>query len=433
MTIEEFYPIFLNQKQRFTTDSRQLADGDIFFALKGENFNGNLYAIQALKSGASYVVVDEAVEPDSKQIIRVPDVLEFMQALATHHRRQFDIPIIAIAGSNGKTTTKELLISVLTQQFKVHATAGNFNNHIGVPITLLSMPLDTEIALIEIGTNSFGEIEFLCQMLKPNFGLITNIGKEHLEGFGDIEGVALEESELYKYLFDSNGFAFVNEDDTYLGRMSHRLKNKLNFSIHDTHAPVFLDIKRVAPGLKMTFNNQEIASGLSGLHNAQNIAASVAVGHHFGLSPIQLSQGIEAYRPSNNRSEIKHLGNNHFLMDAYNANPSSMEAAIDTFSHLDSPNKVLLLGDMFELGGNTLEEHSLIARKAHKLKNCTVFLAGKTFKEATQNYGMRCFDTTEELVKHLKSESYKDTWFLVKGSRGMKMEDILNAFTNETS
>ena len=224
MTPQEFYSTFIDCNQRFSTDTRGIKPGDIFFALKGDNFNGNTYAKQALEEGAAYVVVDEDLEFKDDRVIQVPDVLEFMQELATTHRRQFKIPIIAIAGSNGKTTTKELMLGALSTQYKVHATARNFNNHIGVPITLLSMPKDTEIGLIEIGTNNFGEIAFLSELLEPNYGMITNIGKEHLEGFGDLEGVAREESELYNYLIKHNGFAFVNADDMYLNRMSHRLK-----------------------------------------------------------------------------------------------------------------------------------------------------------------------------------------------------------------
>ncbi|MFT5513086.1 MAG: UDP-N-acetylmuramoyl-tripeptide--D-alanyl-D-alanine ligase, partial [Bacteroidia bacterium] len=251
MTPQEFHSIFIDSKQRFSTDTRGIKPGDIFFALKGENFNGNTYAKQAIEEGAAYAVVDEPVHFKSDQLIQVPDVLGFMQELATFHRRQFDIPIIAIAGSNGKTTTKELMLGVLSTQYRVHATAGNFNNHIGVPITLLSMPMNTEIGLIEIGTNNFGEIAFLSQLLEPNYGIITNIGKEHLEGFGDLEGVAREESELYNYLVKNKGFAFVNADDTYLNRMSHRLKDKRTYSLKDKTADVYVEVVEVAPEVEL--------------------------------------------------------------------------------------------------------------------------------------------------------------------------------------
>ena len=426
MTASEFYPTFLAQHQRFSTDTRDLRPGDIFFALKGDNFNGNTYAEQAVKDGAAIAVVDEEIGVKSKQFIKVPDVLGFMQSLATYHRQQFDIPVIAIAGSNGKTTTKELLISTLSQKLKIHATRGNFNNHIGVPITLLNMPKDTEVALIEIGTNNFGEIAFLCELLQPNYGIITNIGKEHLEGFGDIEGVAREESELYNYLIKHNGFAFVNIDDTYLNRMAHRISNKRTYSIHEKSSDVYLEVIDVAPEIEMLYNGSCIHAHLSGNHNAQNIAATIAIATHFKLNNHDLQQGILAYRSTNNRSEIRDIGTNHFMLDAYNANPSSMMAALQTFKSLKKENKVVLLGDMFEIGSNAKEEHQQILEFA-KLIECPIMVAGKQFGEVAAG-DVTAFNTTDELVKHLENQYFKNTWFLIKGSRGMKMETVLEAF-----
>ncbi len=427
MTIEEFYPLFLNQHQAFSTDSRKIQSGDIFFALKGDSFNGNKYAAQCLKQGASYVIVDEEIEDKNDQTIMVADVLTFIQELATYHRRQFNIPIVAIAGSNGKTTTKELLISVLSKQFKTHATAGNFNNHIGVPLTLLSMPLDTEIGLIEIGTNAFGEIAFLSKMVEPSHGIITNIGKEHLEGFGDIEGVAREESELFHYLMKHEGIAFVNGDDMYLNRMAHRLTNKITYSISNAEVDVYGEVLNTAPDLKIAYHDVVINSMLSGLHNAQNIIASVAIGSHFGIQPSKIAEGVNDYEPSNNRSETKHIGDNHFLLDAYNANPSSMEAAIDTFATINHPSKVILLGDMFEMGNTAMEEHRKIAEYALS-KDIPTILTGSQFAAAITDQKVKIYTTTDELIDYLKSHSYRDTWFLVKGSRGMKMERVLEAF-----
>ncbi|MBO6518327.1 MAG: UDP-N-acetylmuramoyl-tripeptide--D-alanyl-D-alanine ligase [Bacteroidia bacterium] len=431
MTVEAFYSIFLAQQQRFTSDTRKLTSGDIFFALKGANFNGNAYAEQALNAGASYAVVDEVHGETNNKMVLVPDVLTFMQELALHHRRQFDIPVVAIAGSNGKTTTKELLISTLSSRFRTHATKGNLNNHIGVPITLLSMPLDAEVALIEIGTNSFGEIAFLCNLVEPSSGIITNIGKEHLEGFGDLEGVAREESELYHYLIRTNGFAFVNNDDVYLARMAHRINNKVTYSI-DAPSDIQPTVHSVAPTLELSLQNQTITSHLSGKHNAQNIAACLSIALHLGLSPKEAANGIGDYRPSNNRSEIKTIGTNSFLMDAYNANPSSMEAALDTFNAIESTNKVVLLGDMFELGSDAIQEHRDIAQRALSIKNCKCFFAGSHFHEATKDLDVSCFTTTTELVDELKKQAFENTWFLVKASRGMKMEQILTAFNQET-
>jgi len=425
MTIQEFYNVFIDNNQRFTTDTRAIRKGDIFFALKGERFNGNTYAAQALEDGASYVVVDEEIEADSKRVISVTDVLSFMQELATYHRDQFDIPVLAIAGSNGKTTTKELLVSTLSTTFKVHATQGNFNNHIGVPLTLLSMPKDTEVALVEIGTNGFGEIEFLCSLLKPNYGLITNIGKEHLEGFGDLEGVAREESTLFLYLMQHGGYAFVNADDPYLSRMSHRLRLKTTYSAVSDSADVSIDVKTIAPKLELDFRITKITSVLSGMHNAQNIVCTLAVARNLGVELVDIKKGIESYNPSNNRSQVKRIGSNSFLLDAYNANPSSMEAAIETFEAIDNAKKCIVLGDMFELGKDAQQEHLLIGKKALDT-DYDVILCGSMFAKCFPDKAP--FTTVDDVIEYLKNQRYTDTWFLVKGSRGMKMERILEAF-----
>ena len=425
MTIQEFYNVFIDNNQRFTTDTRAIRKGDIFFALKGERFNGNTYAAQALEDGASYVVVDEEIEADSKRVISVTDVLSFMHELATYHRDQFDIPVLAIAGSNGKTTTKELLVSTLSTTFKVHATQGNFNNHIGVPLTLLSMPKDTEVALVEIGTNGFGEIEFLCSLLKPNYGLITNIGKEHLEGFGDLEGVAREESTLFLYLMQHGGYAFVNADDPYLSRMSHRLRLKTTYSAVSDSADVSIDVKTIAPKLELDFRTTKITSVLSGMHNAQNIVCTLAVARNLGVELVDIKKGIESYNPSNNRSQVKRIGSNSFLLDAYNANPSSMEAAIETFEAIDNAKKCIVLGDMFELGKDAQQEHLLIGKKALDT-DYDVILCGSMFAKCFPDKSP--FTTVDDVIEYLKNQQYTDTWFLVKGSRGMKMERILEAF-----
>jgi len=425
MTIQEFYNVFIDNNQRFTTDTRAIRKGDIFFALKGERFNGNTYAAQALEDGASYVVVDEEIEADSKRVISVTDVLSFMHELATYHRDQFDIPVLAIAGSNGKTTTKELLVSTLSTTFKVHATQGNFNNHIGVPLTLLSMPKDTEVALVEIGTNGFGEIEFLCSLLKPNYGLITNIGKEHLEGFGDLEGVAREESTLFLYLMQHSGYAFVNADDPYLSRMSHRLRLKTTYSAVSDSADVSIDVKTIAPKLELDFRTTKITSVLSGMHNAQNIVCTLAVARNLGVELVDIKKGIESYNPSNNRSQVKRIGSNSFLLDAYNANPSSMEAAIETFEAIDNAKKCIVLGDMFELGKDAQQEHLLIGKKALDT-DYDVILCGSMFAKCFPDKAP--FTTVDDVIEYLKNQRYTDTWFLVKGSRGMKMERILEAF-----
>lgn len=371
------------------------------------------------------MVVDQEIQVESKLVVRVDNVLTFMQELATYHREQFDIPVLAIAGSNGKTTTKELLVSTLSTTFKVHATKGNFNNHIGVPLTLLSMPSDTEIALVEIGTNGFGEIEFLCALLKPNYGLITNIGKEHLEGFGDLEGVAREESTLFLYLMQHGGYAFVNADDPYLNRMSHRLQLKTTYSAVSSDSDVSIDVKNVAPQLELEFGDITIHSVLSGMHNAQNIVCSIAVARNLGVELVDIKKGIKAYNPSNNRSQVKKIGSNSFLLDAYNANPSSMDAAIETFKAIDSKSKCIILGDMFELGKEAQQEHTSIGQKALDT-GFDVILCGSMFGNCFPD--ITTYQTVDDVIEYLKHKDYANTWFLVKGSRGMKMERVLEAF-----
>ena len=425
--IADLYQKFISNGKSFSTDSRKLKSGDIFFALRGDSFNGNLFASKALDMGASFVVVDEEVEGNPSKLIRCEDVLSTFQALAQHHRRQFDIPVIAIAGSNGKTTTKELLTACLTAKYEVHATKGNFNNHIGVPITLLEMSDTTEIAVIEIGTNSFGEIEFLCNLLEPNFGLITNIGKEHLEGFGNIEGVAKEESELYQYLHSHNGFAFVNLDDVYLNRMSHRLLNKRGYSLTVEAADLFIAVGLI-PEIELKSGETTFRSRLQGQHNAENMAAAISVSRHFNVADEKIGEALLSYRSSNNRSEWREIGGNSFLLDAYNANPSSMVAALNTFASANHNPKVILLGDMFELGVLAYEEHEKVAEMAWSIPNTEVYLVGDTFMKVCKNHGKEAFKDVQSLNIFLADQKYTNTWFLIKGSRSMRMEEALAAF-----
>jgi len=299
--LELFYNLFTECDYKFTTDSRSIPEGSIFFALKGDNFNGNLFAIEALKKGASYAIVDEKIENDNRLIL-VNDVLTFMHELAHFHRKCFDIPIIAIGGSNGKTTTKNLIVNVLKQKFRAHCTQGNFNNHIGVPITLLQIPIDCEVAIIELGTNNPGEIAALCKITAPTHGLITNIGKEHLEGFGTLEAVAKEESELYHYLLKNGGLAFVNQDDEWLTRMSRSIKNTKYYSKKD------VSIQSIVPSIEISIENEKIKSTLMGDYNLDNLLAAIALGHHLGVSNQEIKIGIESFIPENNRSQWIHKG-----------------------------------------------------------------------------------------------------------------------------
>jgi UDP-N-acetylmuramoyl-tripeptide--D-alanyl-D-alanine ligase len=425
--VTSLYELFLSCQGRFTTDTRKIQGGELYFALKGENFNGNLFAKSALEKGASYVVIDEDMKLDDSKTFRCKNVLLAMQQLATHHRRQFDIPFIAIAGSNGKTTTKELLSLCLQQRYNVHATKGNFNNHIGVPITLLEMESTTEIAVIEIGTNAFGEIAFLCDILEPNYGIITNIGKEHLEGFGDIEGVAKEESALYNYLQKHDGFAFVNNDDRYLYRMSHRLDKTRTYSAK-TEADDYFTVETLLPYLELKSDNSIFKSKLQGLHNAENMCAAISISRQFNVSDKKISKALSSYQSSNNRSEWRELDSNSFMLDAYNANPSSMLAALKTFRLASSPKKVVLLGDMFELGATRLIEHEEIAMIAWEIKDAEVYLVGTSFSEVCTMHGKMAFDNVDELIEFLRVKNYSNTWFLIKGSRGMRMERVMEVF-----
>ena len=418
MQIEIFYKHFTECNFKFTTDSRTIHKDSIFFALKGENFNGNLFAIEAIKKGASYAVVYEKIEEDNRLIL-VDDVLTYMQNLAHFHRKCFDIPIIAIGGSNGKTTTKNLIINVLKQKYRAHCTQGNLNNHIGVPITLLQIPIDCEAAIIELGTNSPGEIEVLCKITDPTHGLITNIGKEHLEGFGSLEAVAKEESEIYHYLLKNNGVAIVNKDDEWLKRMSRSIEKTQYYSKKD------ISIQSIVPFIEISMKNKKIKSSLMGDYNLDNLLAAMAVGNHLGLNNEEIKQGIESYIPENNRSQWIQKGSNHILLDAYNANPSSMQVAIENFSKMSNEKQILILGDMFEMGDQAEKEHLDLLIWAKQFEFESIYLLGEHFNQVSANCGLKTYATMKALGENLKSKDYKDTAILVKGSRGMKMERVL--------
>ncbi len=376
--------------------------------------------MKALKEGASYAVVDEEVGKDIK-LIQVDDVLSYFQQLANMQRRAYDIPVIAIAGSNGKTTTKELVHAVLSQKFKTHMTAGNFNNHIGVPITLLNMPQDAEIAIVEIGTNSTGEIRALCQIVEPTHGVITNIGKEHLEGFGSLEAIAKEESELYHYLYSNNGHAFVNGQDEWLMRMSHSIDQK---TIYDN-----LGLKglKLLPRISFTLNKHKVESQLMGAHNLENILAAISIGTYFGVSDEKIAHAVSSYVPDNNRSQLIEKAGNLILLDAYNANPSSMVKAIESLSQFEHERKVLILGDMFELGDHAAEEHRAILDYCKELRLNEVYLLGPEFLAQAVDYSYTGFESMEELSAALSALDFNNTAFLIKGSRGMRMERAVDA------
>ena len=419
MQVSEFYNHFIKANFNFITDSRKISSGCVFFALKGDNFNGNSFAIKALEQGASYAVVDENVGTD-KRLILVDDVLTYMQELAHFHRKCFDIPVVGICGSNGKTTTKNLIYRVLAKKYKTHCTQGNFNNHIGVPITLLEMPQDAEVAIIELGTNSPGEIAELCSITNPNYGLITNIGKEHLEGFGTLEAVAKEESEIYHYLLKNKGTAFVNADDDWLSRMSRGLENKILFTKADCK------IETLVPTIQFSYKNVSFTSSLMGDYNLDNILTAIAIGEHLRVDLQYIRDGIAEYQPDNNRSQLIQKGTNTILLDAYNANPSSMQVAISNFAKMPQIQKVLILGDMFEMGPTANQEHDELLQWSTQFGFTKIYTLGDHFASISVNSGISTPSSMEELGEEIKTVDYQNTAFLIKGSRGMKMERVVD-------
>lgn len=419
MQVSEFYNHFIKANFNFTTDSRKISSGCVFFALKGDNFNGNSFAIKALEQGASYAVVDESVGTDNRLIL-VDDVLTYMQELAHFHRKCFDIPVIAICGSNGKTTTKNLIYRVLAKKYKTHCTQGNFNNHIGVPITLLEMPQDAEIAIIELGTNSPGEIAELCSITNPNYGLITNIGKEHLEGFVTLEAVAKEESEIYHYLLKNKGTAFINADDDWLSRMSRGLENKVLFTKADCK------IGTLVPTIQFSYKNISFTSSLMGDYNLDNILTAIAIGEYLQVDLQDIRDGITEYQPDNNRSQLIQKGTNTILLDAYNANPSSMQVAISNFAKMPQIQKVLILGDMFEMGPTANQEHDELLQWCTQFGFTKIYTLGDHFAAISANSGISTPSSMEELGEEIKTVDYQNTAFLIKGSRGIKMERVVD-------
>ena len=409
----ELYDIF-EQSAGVTTDSRKIEPGVIFFALHGANFDGNAFAIKALTDGAAYAVVDsaEVVEGSGEyrdRLILVDDTLQSLQQLAAEHRRRLAIPIIAIVGSNGKTTTKELINAVLCENFAVYATRGNLNNHIGVPLTLLAMTRDTEFGIVEMGASAQKEIALLCSIAQPNYGVLTNIGNAHLEGFGGKDGIRKGKGELFDYLEANGGRAFVPKEDNTLVEMATE-RGDMATELYS---------RAVAEGYK---------SQLSGDYNRYNIAAAVAVGSYFGVAAERIAAAIEGYTPENNRSqELVTPHNNLLIIDCYNANPSSMEVAIANIASKNSERKLLILGDMLELGEWSHEEHCRILELAIAVKDAELLLVGENFRRAAHALGVGvtlCQDTTEA-GEYLKPSNISNTTILLKGSRGIALERLI--------
>ncbi len=437
--ILHLYKIYL-QHPLVVTDSRKIVPGCLFFALKGDRFNGNEFARQAVEKGAAFAIIDEAAYKVSDQFILVENVLKTLQDLGTHHRRQFHIPVIAITGSNGKTTTKELISSVLSSHYKAHFTKGNFNNHIGVPLTLLAMPPQTEVAIIEMGANHQREIDFLCHLAEPTHGLITNIGKAHLEGFGGIEGVKKGKSELYRYLAKKNGVVFVNLDEPFLQDLSKDVRWKIYYKQSDRpnshNNPFEIKLLSKTPFIKTVFESNRdapiiIESQLIGEHNFKNIMTAIVLGIYFKVPDEKIKNAVENYIPTNNRSQIIKIDSNTFILDAYNANPTSMKVALQHLEKLEVPKKIAILGGMKEMGEHCDAEHQAIVDYASSLGLEKLILIGEEFKNTTAAKNIYHFDNVVDLKKWFSQQTFDNTSFLIKGSRSFGLEKLLESSLSE--
>ena len=461
MTIEELYSEYLKSRD-VVTDSRKVREGCIFFALKGENFDGNRFAASALEQGAALCVIDNEECKVDERCVLVDDSLKTLQDLARYHRGQLTIPVIGITGTNGKTTTKELVNAVLSKRYRVHATQGNFNNHLGVPLTLLSMPADTEIAIVEMGANHPGEIDFLCNIANPEFGLITNVGKAHLEGFGSFKGVVRTKTELYKHLAAMAGVIFVNADNEILMERAEKMSQlpsspsmlpgvipsipgaspseyTADFKVRGVNMPMasvvtygsteMAEFKgsfvSADPYMKFYFEDDDnvytVQSQLIGAYNYDNAMAAVCVGRYFGVELFDIKTAIEEYCPSNNRSQFKRSERNALILDCYNANPSSMGVAVDNFISMKADNKIVMLGGMKELGGDSKSEHQKLFDKVISGGFSQIFLVGEEFHFAEGKNGVHWFATSGDALESLKANQISGATILIKGSNSNKM------------
>lgn len=429
------YDIFL-QHPTICTDSRVCPPGSLFFALKGENFNANEYALSALEKGCSFAVVDEARFMLDDRFILVSNVLESLQELAAYHRKELGTKIIGITGTNGKTTTKELIAAVLKEKYTILFTQGNLNNHIGVPLTLLQLKPEHQIAVIEMGANHPCEINQLCEIAAPNYGIITNVGKAHLEGFGSLEGVMKTKGELYDYISTFGKLIFINTGNPLLQSMATdselvRGVRKIGYSLNepDDTADYHAKITGCSPFLQLKWHKKghadvEINTHLIGSYNAENMLASIAIGDYFGVTSDQIKNGLENYIPQNNRSQLTVTEQNKLVVDTYNANPTSMRAAILNFAQMEVPQKTLILGDMLELGQQSDEEHQNIVDLLQQNKFANVLLVGKDFKKTRNSY--QNFENVTELIDYIQKNPVINNYILIKGSRGIKLEKVLS-------
>jgi UDP-N-acetylmuramoyl-tripeptide--D-alanyl-D-alanine ligase len=429
LTPEDLYTLYI-QCGRISIDSRNIETNDIFFAMKGDNFNGNEFAADAISKGARFAVIDDPAFQKNEYFLLVPDTLDALQKLAILHRRTIKARVIGITGSNGKTTTKELIGRVLQTSFRTRVTKGNLNNHIGVPLTLLSLDKEDEYAVIEMGANHPGEIASLCEISRPDYGIITNIGKAHLEGFGNFEGVVKAKSELYDFIRRNNGHVFVNIDNQLLARLSEGIPR----ITYGTVLGAFCSgkILEKEPFLKVSWQSGDERSvcltNLYGEYNFENVLAAVCIGHHFGVSTDNIGKAISSFIPENNRSQLILTGKNKLILDAYNANPSSMKAALANFHQTDAKSKMVILGDMMELGGESDKEHHEIIDLVRKLGFEKVVLVGKNFKNAVADGKETCFETIDEAADWFLKNKISDMAILLKGSRKMQLEKLSNLF-----
>ena len=416
MNIEALYQIF-QASSGVCTDTRALKKAQLFFALKGENFDGDAFALKALEAGASYAVVSERLEADNPRLIKVPDTLEALKALASWHRLQLQIPVIGLTGTNGKTTTKELIRTALSAAYRVTATEGNLNNEIGVPLSVLKIGPKTQIAIIEMGASHPEDLKPLLSVAQPNLGLITNVGKAHLLGFGSFEGVKHAKGLLYDYLKAHDGVVFANGDDTILTEMlAERGLEAIKYSLEGVKV-------KATPFLEMDFGDAVLETQLVGAYNASNVLAALKLAWYFDVPTEDALAAIASYVPSNNRSQLLKTESNTVIIDAYNANPSSMKVALDNLALCEGP-KVALLGDMRELGADAAAEHRKIVER---LSGVEAFLVGDEFIKAAEGTGIKTFAKSEDLAKYLEENPLKGYTILVKGSRGIQMEKVIDA------
>ena len=424
MNIQKIHKLFLVSNS-VSIDSRNIKPNDVFFAIKGLNFDGNKFAVQAIENGASHVISDDLeISKISDKIIYVNDSIQTLQELANFHRKFINTKIIAITGSNGKTTSKELIFSVLKSRYKTIATKGNLNNHLGVPLTILTMNKETEIGIVEMGANHLREIDFLCKIAEPDFGYITNFGNAHLEGFKSLEGVIIGKSELYTYLRDNDKVIFYNSENLKQSSILNNYSNSFSFG-SNSKSNCILNKLKSKNCISIKYNEESIVSNIYGDYNFENISIAIAIGCYFKIGVEQIKKGVESYLPENNRSQILKKRNNTIILDAYNANPSSMDLAISSFDNINTTNKMIIAGDMFELGQESNKYHQQIINYLEKSTNTLTYVVGVNFCKTNHSKKIKSFPSTKELINNISKLNISNYSILIKGSRTMQLEKIV--------